>query len=131
MRTGWLLATSALAGVLLTGPGVPEAGPVGAGDQTPAAPRDQAPTTPTGAAPASDASLILSIRARALGVLQDAGQLGEDDRVKAPTGAGSTRMPSGTTEIARGVYLTVMPSCIPGVDEPFLPPLRRPIPRRR
>ncbi len=120
MRGGWLVAASALAGVLLAGPAVLEAGPVGAADQA----------SPPAAAPPSDSSLILSIRARALGVVQD-GPLGEDDRVKAPTGAGSTRMPSSTTEIARGVYLTVMPSCIPGVDEPFLPPVRRSIPRRR
>jgi hypothetical protein len=49
--------------------------------------------------------------------------------VRAPTGSGSVRAPSATTEIGRGVYLTVSPSCIPGVDEPLFP-ARRPTPRR-
>jgi hypothetical protein len=87
-----------------------------------------APVAPTGA------TLLLSIRARTLGLTQEAAS--EDplglQRMKAPTGEGRTTMPSTTTEIARGVYLTVQPTCLPGVDEPFLPPLgRRVIPPAR
>jgi hypothetical protein len=77
---------------------------------------------PATASPA-DRALILSIRARALGVILEAPSGSEVERMTAPTGEGTSRMPSATTEIARGVYLTVRPACIPGVDEPpFLPP---------
>jgi hypothetical protein len=76
-------------------------------------------------------SLDMSMRSEVLGIevrppTLDSLGLGP---VKPPMGSGSTRMPSATTEIGRGVYLTVTPSCIPGVDEPLFP-ARRPTPRR-
>ena len=55
-------------------------------------------------------------------------QVQEVERVTAPTGAGSTRWPTG--EIAKGVYISVMPACIPGVDEPLGPVSRRTVPPR-
>jgi len=90
-----------------------------------------------GAGPAPDAStpagqtttpLDLSIRSAPLGVetltpTLDSLGLGP---MRAPTGGGSTRAPSTTTQIGRGVYLTVDPNCYPGEDL-----LRRPIRPRR
>ncbi len=85
------------------------------------------PATTTGTLPApsapapGDLSLVLSIRALAIGPTPfEAGS--EMERVKAPTGEGSTRWPTG--EIAKGVYISVTPACIPGVDEPFGPTRR-------
>ncbi|HEX2499952.1 MAG TPA: hypothetical protein VHO73_00745 [Methylomirabilota bacterium] len=86
------------------------------------------PTTTQGALPApgqGDVPLVLSIRALSLGQTQFAPDTGELERVKAPTGAGTSRWPSATTAVGRGVYISVMPACIPGVDEPFLPGPRR------
>jgi hypothetical protein len=89
------------------------------------------PARPAGPSSSPEASLILSIRARALGVITDAPDGASVERVKAPTGEGVSRMPSATTEIGRGAYVTVMPACIPGVDEPAFPsPYRRPLRRR-
>jgi hypothetical protein len=76
--------------------------------------------------------LDLSIRARGLGIspmtptLENLGL----ETVKAPTGAGSLRMPSMTEEIAPGVYFTVAPTCLPGEDAALgrravPPPVRR------
>ena len=87
-------------------------------------------TLPAPGAPASgDLPLVLSIRALSVGPMPlTLGSEGSDvERVTAPTGAGSTRWPTG--EIAKGVYISVMPACIPGVDEP-LGPTRRAIRRR-
>jgi hypothetical protein len=98
------------------------------------------PATTTGAipppsAPADDGlSLVLSLRALAVGPMPlsigspDGSTGAEVGRVKAPTGAGSDRWPTG--ELAKGVYISVMPACIPGVDEP-LGPIRRAPARRR
>ncbi|HEY7601920.1 MAG TPA: hypothetical protein VIB60_05395 [Methylomirabilota bacterium] len=87
-----------------------------------------AATLPAPSAPApTELPLVLSIRALSIGPAPfEAGS--EMERVKAPTGAGSTRWPTG--EIAKGVYISVMPACIPGVDEP-LGPTRRTLPARR
>ncbi len=93
-------------------------------------PATTAGTLPAPSAPGGDdLSLVLSIRALAVGstapfVIDTEQQM---ERVKAPTGAGSTRWPTG--EIAKGVYISVMPACIPGVDEP-LGPTRRATRRR-
>ena len=65
--------------------------------------------------------LVLSIRALSVGQTPFAADTGELERVKAPTGAGTSRWPSATTAVGRGVYISVMPACIPGVDEPLLP----------
>jgi hypothetical protein len=76
--------------------------------------------------------LDLSIRARGLGIgpmtptIENLGL----ETAKAPTGAGSLRMPSTTEEIAPGVYFTVAPTCLPGEDLPLgrrnvPPPTRR------
>jgi hypothetical protein len=67
--------------------------------------------------------LDLSIRARSLGVAPE--PTGESttlglETMHAPTGAGTTRWPSRTTEVARGVYVTVEPLCLPGAD-PLMP----------
>jgi hypothetical protein len=69
--------------------------------------------------------LVLSIRALSLERTRFTTDTGELERVKAPTGAGTSRWPSATTAVGRGVYLSVMPACIPGVDEPLLPGPRR------
>lgn len=74
----------------------------------------------SGAGPGA-AALLLSIRARALGLVQDGAADDGFEPMRAPTGEGTTRMPSATTELARGVYLTVSPVCLPGVDEPLVP----------
>jgi hypothetical protein len=75
--------------------------------------------------------LDLSIRARGLGIapltptIENLGL----ETVKAPTGAGSIRMPRMTEEIAPGVYFTVAPTCLPGEDIPMgrrtVPPATR------
>jgi hypothetical protein len=86
------------------------------------------PTTTEGALPApsapgpGDLSLVLSIRALAVGPMSFPASA-DVERIKAPTGAGTTRWPTG--EIAKGVYISVMPACIPGVDEPLGPPVNR------
>jgi hypothetical protein len=75
--------------------------------------------------------LDLSIRAQSLGVAPlpsgDGASLGLET-MKAPTGAGSTRWPSRTTEVARGVYVGIQPLCLPGED---IFPTSRPGARRR
>jgi hypothetical protein len=115
MRAKWLIRIAFLAVTLASG--VADAdGDRATTEATPPAPSAQAPGEP---------SAILSIRARALGLAPYPVTPVELEPVKAPTGAGTTRMPSATTEVARGVYLTVMPACIPGVDEPLLPPVSR------
>ena len=97
------------------------------------------PATTTGAlpppsAPAPDGlSLVLSLRALAVGSLPLSigptdGTGSEVGRVKAPTGAGTDRWPTG--ELGKGVYISVMPACIPGVDEPIGPARRAPARRR-
>jgi hypothetical protein len=79
-----------------------------------------APTAPGQA----EVPLVLSIRALSLGQtpLTETGEL---ERVKAPTGAGTSRWPSSSTQVGRGVYISVMPACIPGVDEPLWPGVPR------
>jgi hypothetical protein len=67
-----------------------------------------------------DASLLLSIRSLAVSPTHFTAPA-EVERVTAPTGAGTTRWPSATTQVGRGVYISVMPVCIPGVDEPAWP----------
>ena len=84
------------------------------------------PTTAAGTLPPpsavapSDASLLMSIRSLAVSPTQFTAPA-EVERVSAPTGAGTTRWPSATTPVGRGVYISVMPACIPGVDEPLWP----------
>jgi hypothetical protein len=92
------------------------------GNPTTAAGTLAAPTTPS---PASELPLVLSIRALSVGPTTFS-QPAEVERITAPTGAGTTRWPTG--EIAKGVYLHVNPVCLPGVDEPLIPSAR---PRRR
>jgi hypothetical protein len=94
-------------------------------DPTVAAGGVPAPSAPS---PASELPLVLSIRALSVGPPAFP-QVQEVERVTAPTGAGSTRWPTG--EIAKGVYISVMPACIPGVDEPLGPASRRAAPARR
>jgi hypothetical protein len=99
-----LLATAAMAGSADAG-----------SDPTTAAGTLPAP----GAAGQGDASLLLSIRSLAVSPTQFTAPPAEVERVTAPTGAGATRWPSATTPVGRGVYISVMPACIPGVDEPL------------
>jgi hypothetical protein len=83
-------------------------------------------------APAAAGGLDLSIRSRALGLTVEppTGTNFGVESARPRTGAGVTRWPSAVTELAPGVYLTVEPACIPGVDEPLFP-VRRPPSRRR
>jgi hypothetical protein len=116
MRRSWPFLPVLLAAALLGGAAYAGSGPT-AGGGTPPAP------TPGQA----ELPLVLSIRALSLGqelpLLGDGGQM---ERVKAPTGAGTSRWPSATTPVGRGVYISVMPACIPGVDEPpWIGPRRR------
>lgn len=86
------------------------------------------PGAPAGA---PDEGLDISIRARALGLVPEplAAPSLEFETQRAPTGAGSMRWPSDRTEIGRGVYVGLMPSCGP---EDLLrgAPRRRTQPRR-
>jgi hypothetical protein len=74
------------------------------------------------AAAQSAGGLDLSIRARSLGVVpeptEEAATLGLET-MRAPTGAGTTRWPSRTAEVARGVYVGIEPLCLPGEDGLF------------
>jgi len=109
VRAALILATA-------LGLAVPSALPAGQPDPTPAASGD----------------LDLSIRSRGLGITVEpptGTNLGMES-ARPRTGAGTTRWPSAVTELAPGVYLTVQPACIPGVDEPLFP-ARRPASRRR
>ena len=65
---------------------------------------------------------MLSIRALAIGKTPFP-ESQDIDPVKASTGEGTSRWP--TNQVAKGVYISVMPACIPGVDEPLMPPMRR------
>ncbi len=116
----WTIATSAavaLLGLAGLGRAAPPAAP-------PAARPDADPVPP--------GSLDLSIRARSLGLVppdsQGAATLGLEP-MRAPTGSGTTRMPSTVTELAPGVYFYVAPACVPGEDP--LSPRRPGISRRR
>jgi hypothetical protein len=114
MRRQWL-PVAVLVGVTLLG-GVAHAG------SDPAAVQGTvlAPSAPI----QSEVPLVLSIRALSLGQTPFT-ETGEMERVRASTGAGTSRWPQATTSIGRGVYLSVMPGCIPGVDEPLRPSARR------
>ena len=120
MGIRWQVWTAVALGVTLLG-GVAQAG----SDPAVSAGGLAAPSTPS---PASELPLVLSIRALSIGQTTFP-QAPEVERVTAPTGAGTTRWPTG--EIAKGVYLHVSPVCIPGVDEPLGGPPNRRIPRRR
>ena len=88
-------------------------------------------TVPAPSAPIqAELPLVLSIRALSLGQTPFA-ETGGMERIRASTGAGTSRWPSNTTQIGRGVYISVMPSCIPGVDEPLWPGSQRPGAHRR
>jgi hypothetical protein len=120
MRREWLLAVALLAAALVTGAASADSGqPAASGSpQSPSAPGQK------------DLPLALSIGALSLGKPSFT-EVGSSERVRASTGAGTSRWPSSRTEIGRGVYLSVSPSCIPGVDEPLWPGTQRPGARRR
>jgi hypothetical protein len=118
MRGKWLFPVLVLTGALLGG--VAHAG------SDPATTEGTLP--PPSTTGPGDLSLVLSIRALALGQAPLAAG-GDGERVKAPTGAGTSRWP--TAEVGRGVYISVMPACIPGVDEPLRPASRAGPARRR
>ncbi len=78
------------------------------------------PGVPAGDAQAGGA-LDLSIRARALGLVPEpfsAGTLGLEP-MRAPTGGGTTRMPSAATGRERGVYLSVVVCDPDGVERVY------------
>ena len=104
-------STASLAGTVLGL--VLLAGAAHGGDD--ASPAPGAPVAPKAPAAAPDGGLDVSIRARALGLIPEpltAPSL-EFEAQRAPTGAGSMRWPSDRTEIGRGVYVGLMPSCGP------------------
>src|SRR5262245_34024799 len=91
-----------------------------------------APSTPPPANTSGDGDRPLDLSIRSLSVSQPSfTDTGDLDRVKQLNGGGTSRWPSPTTPIARGVYISVSPACIPGVDEPFFPGARPSAVRRR
>ena len=114
MRRHWLFGVLAVPAVLMGGTAYADSDPT-------AAPRAVAAP---GAPGPGELPLVMSIRALSLGQTPFT-ETGEMERVKAPTGAGTSRWPSAATPIGRGVYISVMPACIPGVDEPLWPGTRR------
>jgi len=120
MRRGWIFLTVFVAAGLWAG----------------ATYADSDPAVPTNAPPAASAPaqgplpLALSIRALSLSPTLT-GDTGDLDRVKSTNGGGTNHWPSNSTPLARGVYISVSPSCIPGVDEPFFPGAQRPSAARR
>ena len=109
MRKRWLFAVLLVAPVLVGGVAL----------------ADSDPTTSPTARTQADVPLVLSIRALSLQApLAETGNV-DVERVKAPTGSGTSRWPSASTPLGRGVYLSVMPACIPGVDEPLWPGTQR------
>ena len=117
MRHQWLRVAALLAGTLLGG--VAYAG----SDPTAVEGTVAAPSAPI----QGQLPLVLSIRALSVTDTPFT-DTGEMERVRASTGAGTSRWPAATTSVGHGVYLSVMPGCIPGVDEPFWPGSQR---RRR
>ena len=114
MRCQWLLVATLLAAMLPSGTAYAGSDPATAEGALPA----------PGAPGRAEVPLVLSIRALSLGQTPFA-ETGEMERVRASTGAGTSRWPSPSTPIGRGVYISVMPACIPGVDEPLWPGARR------
>ncbi len=114
MRRQWLLVAVLLAVTLLGGAAYAGSDPAAVQGTVPP------PTAPI----QSEVPLVLSIRALSLGQTPFT-ETGEVERVRASTGAGTSRWPQATTSIGRGVYISVMPGCIPGVDEPLRPGARR------
>lgn len=93
---------------------------------------EPARATPHPAGSAVEGRLDLSIRALGSGPesLSRSAPV-EIERIRPTLGAGSSRWPSATTEVAPRVHVTVMPACIPGLDEPPpLPGRRTRAPRR-
>ncbi|MBI2468953.1 MAG: hypothetical protein HYV62_14260, partial [Candidatus Rokubacteria bacterium] len=74
--------------------------------------------------PAATGGLDLSIRARALGIVPDAGTSGAGtlglEPMRAPTGAGATRMPQAASGRERGVYVGVVVCDPDGVDRLYM-----------
>jgi hypothetical protein len=114
MNRTWLLIALGFATLLVGGPGYAGSDPATTQGTLPA---------PVGA-PAPDAPLVLSIRSLSVSPMSFT-EVGQVERVTAPTGSGTSSWPSAATHIGRGVYISVMPGCIPGVDEPLLPSRRR------
>ena len=116
MRRPWWVGVGLLTAVLAAGSAYADSPPATSEGTVPA----------PGTQPEGEVPLALSIRALSLGQpsLTDTGDM---ERVRASTGAGTSRWPSASTQVGRGVYISVMPACIPGIDEP----LRPATPRRR
>ena len=113
----WLAIAVGFGAVLVSGPGYAGSDPA----------TTQGTLPPPVATPPADAPLVLSIRSLSVTPMTftDGGQL---ERVTAPTGSGTSTWPAAATHIGRGVYISVTPGCIPGVDEPALARRRAPTP---
>jgi hypothetical protein len=113
----WLAIAVGFGAVLVSGPGYAGSDPA----------TTQGTLPPPVGTPPTDAPLVLSIRSLSVTptTFTDGGQL---ERVTAPTGSGTSTWPAAATHIGRGVYISVTPGCIPGVDEPLWPGAAR---RRR
>jgi hypothetical protein len=122
MRREWILLTALFAATLWGGAVHAD------GDSTPTPSTPPAPNTP-----AAQGELPLALSIRALSLSQPSfTDTGDLDRVKPLNGSGTSRWPSASTPVARGVYISVSPLCVPGVDEPFFPgPPRSSAARRR
>ncbi len=117
MTQKWLAIAVGLGALLVSGPSYAGSDPATA----------QGTLPPPVAAPTPDTPMVLSIRSLSVSPMNftDGGQV---ERVTAPTGAGTSRWPAASTRIGNGVYISVTPGCIPGVDEPLWPGAAR---RRR
>jgi hypothetical protein len=116
-RSGWIGVAAILLATVVAGLAYAGTAP---------GPTDGGTPAPSTATP-GDLPLVLSIRALSVGPAPLT-ETGDGERVRASTGAGTTRWPSASTQVGRGVYISVMPACIPGVDEPAWPGTSR---RRR
>ena len=108
------------------------AGRADAGSEPAATTPASTPGTPPATSPPAQGPLplILSIREMSMSgaSLVDTGDL---DKVKSTNGSGTSSWPSPNVPVARGVYFSFSPSCIPGVDEPYFPGAQRPSAARR
>ena len=126
MRWGWGVLAVLLGVALWAGGAHAGSDPAAA-----TAPTATPSTSPAASPPAQGPlPLILSIREMSMSGTPF-GDTGDLDKVKPTNGGGTSSWPRPNTPIARGVYFSFSPSCIPGVDEPFVPGAQRPSAARR
>ena len=125
MRWGWRFPAVVLGAALWVG--TAQAG----GDPAASAPATTPGPSPVTSVPAqAPVPLILSIREMSVSGTPF-GDTGDLDKVKSTNGSGKSSWPSPNVPVARGVYFSFTPACIPGVDEPYFPGARRPSAARR